>query len=122
MGMEFDENGGLMAAIEKRAREEVFPEYLEKMRAKGFEVELFDLEPLEYPPVDIRMKYAKRKCWGNSERLLCELDRDGSVDFANDITPAELKLLVTSLLRECEIKRQRILENWCGKEKETSDN
>ena len=42
MGMEFDENGGLMAAIEKRAREEVFPEYLEKMRAKGFQVELFD--------------------------------------------------------------------------------
>lgn len=43
MGMSFDENGGLMAAIEKRAREEVFPEYLDQMRANGQAVELFDL-------------------------------------------------------------------------------
>lgn len=43
MGMSFDESGELRDIIEKTAREKVFPEYLDKMRANGFEVELFDL-------------------------------------------------------------------------------
>lgn len=43
MGMKLDEKGDFMATIEKKAREEIFPEYLDKMRANGIQVELFDL-------------------------------------------------------------------------------
>jgi len=39
----FDEGGTLMAVIEKKAREEIFPEYLDKIRANGQDIELFDL-------------------------------------------------------------------------------
>jgi len=116
VGMEFDENGEFMHAVEKRAREEVFPEHLDQIRAKGYEVELFDLEPLVYPPVDKRMKYARRNCWG-SDRLLCQLEKDGEVRFANDITLDELKYVVTALLRESETRRQKILDGWSHAEK-----
>lgn len=39
----FDESGTFLAVVEQRAREKVFPEHLDQIRAKGFEVELFDL-------------------------------------------------------------------------------
>ena len=56
------------------------------------------------------MRYARRKCWGNADRLLCEMDVDGSVIFANDITPEELRYMATALLKETEVRRQKILD------------
>jgi hypothetical protein len=52
------------------------------------------------------MEFAKRKCWINGDRCLCEFERDGSVTFKDDVSIEELKWLVGALLRDAEYKRQ----------------
>lgn len=41
----FDEQGTFLEAVEKRAREQIFPEYLNQLSANGYQVELFDILP-----------------------------------------------------------------------------
>lgn len=58
------------------------------------------------------MKCAKRILWHNAVTPICTLNEDGTVTFNDklELTEAILKNVVECLLRECEEKRQRILE------------
>lgn len=57
-------------------------------------------------------KYAKNQVWKSFDRLLCQIYEDGTVTFVNDITEAELRWAVESLLKQRELERQRRLEDW----------
>lgn len=39
----FDERGTFLEVVERRAREQIFPEYLNQLSANGYQVELFDI-------------------------------------------------------------------------------
>lgn len=55
------------------------------------------------------MKCAKNQSWLNPDRLAAELQTDGSVIFAEDITDAELRQVVQNLFQELELRRLRAL-------------
>jgi hypothetical protein len=57
--------------------------------------------------------YAKRILWHDPMTPICTLNEDGSVTWNAEfqLTETILKHVVESLVKECEVKRQRILDN-----------
>jgi sorbitol-specific phosphotransferase system component IIA len=52
------------------------------------------------------MIFAKRKIWVDGKRCVCEFEEDGTVTFADDVSPEELQWTIGVLLREAELQRQ----------------
>lgn len=65
-------------------------------------------------------KYAKRILWHDPTTPICTLNEDGTVTWNDnfEITEAILKNVVESLVKECEEKRQRILNVYTKRDRE----
>lgn len=64
------------------------------------------------------MKYAKRILWHDPSTPICTLNEDGSVHWNGEIADSVLKNVVECLLKECEEKRQRILDIYTKRDRE----